>query len=314
MRGGLQGVPGAQGLQVQGEKFAEHFRRHPLAHGQAARCVMVAGNQAPQGPVDDHRNGHRGAHAHVAQVLAVDRRDAAQVRVGEVQRLAGEVQDRHDGHGLEARIGNDPYRVAQVQRTGLLGDVRGREVLPQEAFQATAPGLSHHLAGAVGAKLVDHHPVIAEQGAHAPGRVLDQLVRALDLAQLGDHRAHQLHRLGDARAGGLELEDDRAFVDVRRHVERLARGDHHAERQRRARGLLDPCQRVAQGVRGFAADHCLQALAIELAGDAEHGLAVGRMAQDDAGRGVAGQEAAVRLDAARNLDGFAVTVGQVDLR
>ena len=36
------------------------------------------------------------ADAHVAQVFAVDRRDAAQMRVGEVERLARGVEFGHD--------------------------------------------------------------------------------------------------------------------------------------------------------------------------------------------------------------------------
>ncbi|MNE28063.1 hypothetical protein D3C80_1214900 [compost metagenome] len=123
---------------------------------------MVAGNQPPERAVDDDRNGHGRAHAHVAQVLAVNGRDAAQVRVGQVQWLAGEVQYRLDRHGSELGIGNDPHRVAQVQGACLLRNVRGGEVLPQKAFEAAALGLGNDLAGAVDAKLVDHHPVITQ--------------------------------------------------------------------------------------------------------------------------------------------------------
>ena len=62
----------------------------PGRRGWAVRAgVVVAGDQAPQLAVAQQRDRHRGAHAHVLQVLEVDRGDAAQRGEGEVQRRPG---------------------------------------------------------------------------------------------------------------------------------------------------------------------------------------------------------------------------------
>ena len=66
--------------------------------------VVVAGDQAPQLAVDDQRDRHRGGDAHVGEVLDVDRRDAAQRRVREVEgRIGARVEDRVQRHRARSR-------------------------------------------------------------------------------------------------------------------------------------------------------------------------------------------------------------------
>ena len=102
--------------------------------------------------------------AHVAQVLAVDRRDAAQMREREVQRFARGVEHPGSiGMRLTSDVGDDADRVAQVEDARLLRDVAGGEVLAEKAFEIAALGLADHLAGAVVFEPVDHDAVIAEQ-------------------------------------------------------------------------------------------------------------------------------------------------------
>ncbi|MNE31799.1 hypothetical protein D3C80_1253830 [compost metagenome] len=102
--GGFELLPAAQGLDMQREELAEHLGRHPLPHGQRARRIVMAGDHPPQLAVDDDRNRHRRAHTHVAQVLAMDGRDAAQVRVGEIERFARWIEHRVDGHRFELGV------------------------------------------------------------------------------------------------------------------------------------------------------------------------------------------------------------------
>ena len=82
------------------EELAEHLGGDALFHRQHARLVMVAGDQAPQRAVVDDRDRHRGADAHVAQIFAMDRRHAAQMGEGQVERLAGVVDRRFDGDAI----------------------------------------------------------------------------------------------------------------------------------------------------------------------------------------------------------------------
>ncbi|MNM87911.1 hypothetical protein D3C81_1001050 [compost metagenome] len=144
------------------------------------------------------------------------------MRVGQVERLARQIQHRLERHGLEVGVGNHPHRVAQIQCTGLLGNIRCRKVLPQKAFKPATPGFGYNLARAVGAELIDHHAVVTQQCTNTLGGIAHKPVGAVDLAQLGDDRAHQFDRFGDALAGWLELEDDSALEQVGRHIERLA--------------------------------------------------------------------------------------------
>ena len=95
------------------------------------------------------------------EVLDVDRRDAAQRREGQVERLAGpRVEDRVQRHRRVADVGDQPDPVDRVEPARLGGDVGRRVVQAEERVEVLAPLLGDHLAV----------PVLRRSGRPSPGR------------------------------------------------------------------------------------------------------------------------------------------------
>ncbi len=145
-RGRVQLAPLAQRPQMQRQEIAEHLGGHPQGHGQHLGRIVVAGDHAPKLAIDDDRHRHRSRDPHIAQIFAMDRGDAAQMRQAQIEWLARAVQFRNQRNWAEPGIGNDADGVLEIKRARLLGNVAGREILAEETFQLGAPGLAHHLA------------------------------------------------------------------------------------------------------------------------------------------------------------------------
>ncbi len=230
---------------------------------------------------------------------------------GEVERFARSVERRFDGDARSAGIGDDADGVAQIERTRLLGDVARRKILAEEALEIGALCLGDDLAGPFLLELVDHHAVIAEAAVHESRRLLDQTLDAVDVLDPADQLAGELQRTAMG-AGRLELDDDARFEAVDRHVEAPARRQADIEKQRRARRVSRDGEGVPQVVRHLRSEKVAQRAAIDLAFQPEHRRRVAGVPQHDRGAGVAGDERAVRLDAAGDVNRLAVAIGEVD--
>ena len=270
----------------------------------------MAGDQPPQGAVDDDRHRHGRGHAHVAQVFAMDGRNAAQMGIGQIQRfgLRSLGQDRHRHKG---RVADHPDGIAQIQGTGLLGNVARREILAAKAFLFVQLGLGHDLARTVLAQLIDHHPVVSQLRLHQHRGLGDQPVGAIGAAQPFDHRARQADDRPQPVRGRLELDDGLAPEAVNGHVQHLF-VQQDAKNQGRARVLARHRQGVEQPVRVIGSDHLGQGLAQGIGRQVQHHRRIGGTVNHPARGIVAGQKAAMGLDAAGNVDRLAVAIGQVD--
>lgn len=86
-----------------------HFERHE------ARVVVVTGNQAPELVAHDQRHRHRRMRTHVAHVLEMDRREAAQRGIREVGRAAGcRVHGRNEPRGFCVHVCDEPYALFHI--------------------------------------------------------------------------------------------------------------------------------------------------------------------------------------------------------
>ena len=68
-----------------GETSRQGLTGHALSEGEGARRTVVAGHEPPQNAVLDDGDRGGGRHIHVAQILKVDRRDAAQFDVAQIE-------------------------------------------------------------------------------------------------------------------------------------------------------------------------------------------------------------------------------------
>jgi len=118
---------GFPGLDLQGKDAAEQLAGGTGLVADLPWLGIVAGDQPPQAVADDDGNGHRRQRAHVAHVLQVHRRDAAQGGKTQVQWRAGNrVQGRHQGRRLVVGVLDHPDRRQRVQGARLGRDVAGR--------------------------------------------------------------------------------------------------------------------------------------------------------------------------------------------
>ncbi len=290
--------------------------------------VVVARDEPPQPAVAQERDRHRRPHAHVAQVLEVDRRDAAQRRVGEVERRARRGEQRRDDRlGRVVHVRDEPDPVLLVQRARLRRDVRRRVVQPEERVEVVPARLGHDLPVVVRVEAVDHHAVEARELAHVAGRVVVQLVErrgALEVAQrLPDGEVGVGERQRARARRGLDLHDEhrlgarallrqRGPVEHGVDVERPAVPAVEVQGHGVARREVGPVRRVREQIaRGLLAEHVGERPARELLrGDAEVPFHVRRRLEQHAVRLADHQQDPARLDAG-DVDGFAGTVVEV---
>lgn len=318
------------GDEPDGERGPEELRGGADLEGRLVRPrVVVARDETPQPAVAQERDRHRRPHAHVAQVLEVDRRDAAQRRVREVERRTRRGEQRRDDRlGRVVHVRDEPDPVLLVQRARLRRDVRRRVVQPEERVEVVPARLGDDLAVVGRVEAVDHHAVEARELAHVPGRVVVQLVErrgALEVAQrLPDGEVGVGERQRARARRGLDLDDEHRLgprallrqrgpvehgVDVERPVVPAVevQGDGVARRE------VAPVRRVREQVaRGLLAEHVGERPARELLrGDAEVPFHVRRRLEQHAVRLADHQQDPARLDHAGDVDGLAGAVVEV---
>ena len=304
------------GLQLTGQISGQGGAGDPQFIGQQQRRGAVAGDQAPQDVVDDNRHRGRGPHAHILQILDMDRRDRAQAAVAHVQRRLAR-RDRPQGLGRIAAVGDDPHRTAQIQGAGLAGNVGRGEMVVQEGRRAGRARLCDHLARFVVEEAVDHDPFEAGQATEGVGGAF----------------AHGLDRGGPFQGGasGVEPCDQ---LDPETGLLRALFDLHHHSLKRTPAGRIVDDDVVFQPIgrapapgeaRLTAAGHVAQAPTDDLAQQVgrrliDPGRAAGQILDgagalfDGLGLGIEHQQEAVGLDGLGDMDRLAIAVGEVDVR
>ena len=271
---------------------------------QVARFGMVAGDKTPQRPVLDDRHRRRCTHPHVAQIMQVHRRDAAQHRIAEVDGLdpgnaAGDRLDR----GMH--VGDDPHAVAHVEGARLAGNVGCREMVVHERAHALGTAFAHHGPGLVVDEAIDHHPRMAGQLAEHARRVPHQVGQGRCPLQ------HRVQRLHPAQETCIQRRLIQRGQHLDHHMRTAAIGqqipgcpvDHHGCQGNGTNiGQIVDCiaQHAAKRLRQGLADHV-----------ARQAVGASRRADDPAIARVDDQKVAMRLDRSGNMDRFAVAGSQI---
>ncbi|GLU24683.1 hypothetical protein SLE2022_405890 [Rubroshorea leprosula] len=274
------------------EAGGDEPRRAALGEAEVAGAHVVAGDETPQHAVLDDRDGGGRRHPHVAQILEVDGRDRAKLDIGQVDRRALGGADRRR---LVADVGNHADAVADIERTRLLRDVGGGEVVVVVGREPRGDVLGDDDARFVVEEAVDHHPVVAGELVEGLGGALaefDEAARALeaagDLVDPADHVGGVAERL--AR---LELDEPGALAAPRDRVE--PRVGHRAEQHLVAPGVGE-ADRAGDEIGKRAAQPVRTEARLDIAG-ARHDAEVAR---------VRDEQQPVRLDRAGKVDRFAI--------
>ena len=233
----------------------------------------------------------------------------------EIEQRRAVGRGRGQRHRLGVDIGDDAQPVAGVERARLRRNVGGRIVQSEKRLQPGSRDLGDHLARAVRVEAIDHHAVESVQHLELPRGFLRQFGNALGLADAAHHQPDHFAGVGvvlDHR--GLRLDDQIDAGEMDRDVERLAAIlQRHPENPFAG---VRPGQIVdagADGVDGRLRKHFLDralkdigAVAPEIVGDVFRSHA-------DRKIGLQAEQESERLDAAGNMDRFAVAIGEIDL-
>ena len=256
-----------------------------------------------------------GGGAHVAHVGKMHRRDAAQRAMRHIQ-LRAVMQCRivEHWHRLVTQIGNHPDALLQVQPPGLGRHVRGGIAKAEIRLQAVIARFRDDLAIAALAEAVRHDPVIAGQCLQpAHGQIAQRDSRRCEMERL-QHRLHHgerramgefFHRLDvDAEQGtnvvGTQMQ---RFVLRRRQAIHVARSMAALRGQRREHVAGCFSQRFSQ----LAAQR-------ECRRDADDRREIGAGMGDAQVVEPRNEHGAVRLDRARDVDGFLGASHEVECR
>jgi hypothetical protein len=300
-------------LELEREDLGEEVAGVPHPEPDLPRLGVVARDQAPELAVPQDRDRHRRRGSHIAHIFEMNRRDAAQERLAEIERLAGRrVRGRLDRDRRVAGVRDDPEAVAPIQLAGLGGNVRSGEPQVQVGRQAAVAILADHRAVPALVEPVDQHAIEPRQRAHVPGREMAERLDARGALQA-------LHEGPQDRVGGgallprrdrLEFEQDQVPRPMRCDVEGpLAEGGGDPDRSQVAGPRLDrlpgealrPGSERAREGREFGADQAGERAP-------QHGGNVPAGLRDPARRGVDGDQQAMRLDAAGDVDRLAVAI------
>jgi len=248
---------------AQCQDLAQLLAGRALFDRHRARRGVVACDQAPQLAPHDQGDRHRGQRAHIAHVLQVHGRDAAQRGERQVvARAAGRILGRDERLGLVIGVLDHADWRQRVQLARLRRDVAGRECLAQVGLVVGRFGLGHHAAMAARVEPVHHHAAVARDRAHMARGQIGQRGDGGVLADLGekvgDERVQmaKIRRLG--ALDGFEFSDHQAIPDVAEHIEMAAIVERDGTEIHRA---------LAERIAGQFARH---ALATGLADDGSH--------------------------------------------
>jgi hypothetical protein len=303
-----QGFGLTQALQQQRHHLSDGVGSGPQLGPRHTRSGMVADQHAPEHAAVHQRHRQAGGGVHVAHVLAMDGRRAAQGAVREVQRRAivqrrvGEQRHRRGGGVADAA-----HALAQEQPARLRRDVGRRVAQAQKRLQPCVARLGDDLAVPVFAKAIGHHAVVAGDGLQPLHRQFAQMARADGLVEGAQHGLR--HDDGQALWGlevhGLDVHADMAARAVCMQVQRAAKRRVHQVHL----GLRDAARgpHVQQRTAGRRTQHLLQRTTQRQPGRrAQQRCKVGADVADQQAVGQDGQEGTVRLDGAWRVDGFAL--------
>ena len=195
------------------------------------RRTMVADDQPPKQAVAEHGHRHGAVDAHVAVILQVHRRQAAQPGEGQVDRPVVPPSRRcQEGHGHVVAVGHPSHRAARVEFAGLPRDVRGGEAQAKEGLVPPRDlVLRDRHPVPIAVEAVDEHALVAGNApdrvhgdvgevVHRAGRHAEPPDRALQQPCDGARGGGAL--VGSALVGGgFQLQDDEAVVGVDHGVE-----------------------------------------------------------------------------------------------
>ena len=160
-----------------------------------ARAGMVADDQAPEVRPVGEAHGQAGGGAHVAHEFAVDRRDAAQRAVGEIERgrvlepPPGQQQYRH-----VVGIRHRPDTLEHVLAPRLRRNIGRRVVVAEPGLEVPRMEFRDHRSIAMPAESIHHHPVEAGDRAQAAAGEGAEFRLAAGALEALQHRLHQRQR------------------------------------------------------------------------------------------------------------------------
>ena len=291
-----------------GDDLAEQFEGETGFVAGPARLLVVADGHAPELAADNDGAAERGADTHVLEVLDMDRGDGTQERVAEVERGAGLwVRSRDDGDARCVDIADLTDTVAEVECSGLLGDVGGGVAEAEEGLLIGLAAFADDLPALVGVEPVDHGPVVARQGLEAFGGLIGQFLDGLGAAEAEGRLGDGLRWYFSNIRGSLDLDDGDVVgvaVGVRGELFTL---DGDGQRGAGAHG-----GRAIEGGVADLADELGEGLAAEFVGRSVEPRADVLAALLDVGFVVEGEEDAEGLDGAQGMDRLPIAVGQID--
>ena len=303
------------------EDLAQEVAGGPGLVRDHPRGPVMAGDQPPEFPLEEDRNRHGSGRPHVDHVFDVDRRDAPERGVAQVQRAARvRVERRDDRHRGIAGVGDQADPAVPVERPGLSGDVGGGEPEVEVGGQRVVAVLGDHRAVPVLVEPVDQDPVEPDDPADLGGREPADLdhpgCRVQGRHEGPGHRVKVAERGQVVRGGRLEFQDQEAFGPVEDGVEwsttavgrhRTLGQEQRGPLQRRVAhrspdravevGAQEPPDRTPQDLGDVAPQH-----SVDVPAGLDHGQA----------RLIQRQEDAVGLDAPGDLDRLPVAVRQLD--
>ncbi|EKS67664.1 Diguanylate cyclase/phosphodiesterase with PAS/PAC and GAF sensor [Burkholderia sp. SJ98] len=308
---------------LQGQHVPEMLDRDARIERHDARAVIVTRDESPQLSPHDDRHGHRRMRAHVAHVLQMHGREAAQRRKREIGGAAGDgIHARHEARGRVVDIGDEADTVLQIQRARLTRNVRRREELMQERRITRVAVLREHVAAAFLVEAIEHHAAEARDRPHFAHGELRERLHAAALLQpareRADERIHRRERIA-RRGGGLHLDDERAVMTMYRQIE----AQRLIGRRRREIDRADVKRRVVERGRGGRLPDALRARRAEhdIERSAEQFVDTRVRQRDEVLADlqdvqIVGQheQKSMRLDAAGNVDRLGIAVLAGDAR
>lgn len=171
-------------LDAQRQDLPQLFAHGALLERHRQGRFVMAGNQAPQLALDDQRHRHRRQGAHVAHILQVNRRDAAQGRMRQIIRQAGNgIHGRLQARRRVIGVLDQADTVEHVQLARLARNIAGGKALPQVGAVAVGPAFGQHMAMAIAIELVHHH---AAKAGHVADLLCGQAAHLGDIVHVVD--------------------------------------------------------------------------------------------------------------------------------
>ena len=308
---GLDGIVLFFRLDLKREQLAEVITGSPGFEIEPAWLVVMAGDESPQIPPHDDRDRHRSQGSHVAHVLEMDGRDAAQLRERKIegaraQRAIDEVKARSQIVG----VGYDPDAVQQIEGAGLRRNVGRGEGVPDVRLVAGCHFFRQDPPMALVVERIHHAAPEASQCLHFRGgdqSNLRQRQRLLEQGKKASREGIDGCLRASLRGGRFQLQQVEAAGPMDSRIQQTTANRRGSDRHRaRARDRCgEPWAQVIDGGLQTLGQLRSRLDVVEVAPV----LAIG---DDAAGFSFARRKPAVRLNGARHPNGFAGAGCQVN--